>query len=378
MMMTVLIGTALASLMKKRRLLRMAACDSHYIRQACCVLSKALAFHKSIWKCKTSTVVVAKRMLDVMGGIAEPLQGEMHLAMQQLMHAMLLLICCSVLSRQPHLLLAASLICSQGLGTLGTPSAEASVQLPNGANPQEPTGTYRNPYPQELTGRHPGSKCPSSSIKAAANLVLTMQVRRAGIQCHALAAVSWKDWLMTSSKDCPSLRRLPHMLESHVHPQPASQASVDSSDTAVAFAEQHPGSVVAAPLSASNDRMQMSSRQIISSTDTSLESAQAIGSAAPALAVPPFVAPPFQLVAPPQVAPLPAAPLLVAPTPAGPAPAAPALVAPPLAAPRLAAVPVAAPPLGLFPTHPYHLLLPAGRHPVQRSLLCHDSKHQQS
>ncbi|DBA93243.1 TPA: hypothetical protein ACH3X2_003536 [Trebouxia sp. C0005] len=75
MMMTVLIGTALASLMKKRRLLRMAACDSHYIRQACCVLSKALAFHKSIWKCKTSTVVVAKRMLDVMGGIAEPLQG---------------------------------------------------------------------------------------------------------------------------------------------------------------------------------------------------------------------------------------------------------------------------------------------------------------
>ena len=32
----------------------------------------------------------------------------------------------------------------------------------------------------------------SSSIKAAANLVLTMQVRRAGIQCHALAAVSWK------------------------------------------------------------------------------------------------------------------------------------------------------------------------------------------
>lgn len=187
-----------------------------------------------------------------------------------------------------------------------------------------------------------------------------------------------QDWLMTSSKDCPSLRRLPHMLESHVHPQPASQASVDSSDTAVAFAEQHPGSVVAAPLSASNDRMQMSSRQIISSTDTSLESAQAIGSAAPALAVPPFVAPPFQLVAPPQVAPLPAAPLLVAPTPAGPAPAAPALVAPPLAAPRLAAVPVAAPPLGLFPTHPYHLLLPAGRHPVQRSLLCHDSKHQQS
>lgn len=58
-------------------------------QHTCCVLSKALAFHMSIWKCKASTAVVAKCMLDVMKGIAEPLQGKMHLAMQQLMHTTL-------------------------------------------------------------------------------------------------------------------------------------------------------------------------------------------------------------------------------------------------------------------------------------------------
>ncbi len=58
-------------------------------QRTCCVLSKALAFHMSIWKCKEATAVVAKCMLDVMKGIAEPLQGEMHLAVQQLIHTTL-------------------------------------------------------------------------------------------------------------------------------------------------------------------------------------------------------------------------------------------------------------------------------------------------
>lgn len=58
-------------------------------QHTCCVLSKALAFYTSMWKCKASTAAVAKCMLAVMKGIAEPLQGEMHLAMQQLVYTML-------------------------------------------------------------------------------------------------------------------------------------------------------------------------------------------------------------------------------------------------------------------------------------------------
>ena len=118
---------------------------------------------------------------------------------------------------------------------------------------------------------------------------------------------------MSNGEDYPSLMRLLHMLESDLHPQSASQASADSRDAAVTSAVQHTGSVNAAATSALITTMQMSSGRAISSTDTSLEGAQAIGAAVPPLAaLPAAVLPP---------------------------------VAPPLAATPVAALPLAAPPL---------------------------------
>ncbi len=133
---------------------------------------------------------------------------------------------------------------------------------------------------------------------------------------------------MTNGEDYPSLMRLLQMLESDLLPLSASQASADSSDTAVTSADQHPGSVNAAPTSGLIATRQLCSGQAISSTDSSLEGTQATGAAAPTLtALPPAVLPP---VAPPQAAPPPA----VLPS-----------VAPPLAAPPVAALPLAAPPV---------------------------------
>ena len=120
---------------------------------------------------------------------------------------------------------------------------------------------------------------------------------------------------MTNGEDYPSLIRLLNMLELGLLPQPVSQASADSSDTAVSSAGQHPGSVIATPPSALNDPMQMSSGRAISSTDTSIESAQATAASAPPLAAPPPAAPPLAALP---------------------------LAAPPVAAPPVAALPVAA------------------------------------
>ena len=57
--------------------------------RTCCVLSQALVSNMSLWKCKAPTAVVANSMLDVMKGMAEPLDGQMHVAVQQLLHATL-------------------------------------------------------------------------------------------------------------------------------------------------------------------------------------------------------------------------------------------------------------------------------------------------
>ncbi len=159
---------------------------------------------------------------------------------------------------------------------------------------------------------------------------------------------------MSNGEDYPSLMRLLHMLESDLHPQSASQASADSRDAAVTSAVQHTGSVNAAATSALITTMQMSSGRAISSTDTSLEGAQAIGAAVPPLAaLPAAVLPP---VAPPLAAPPPAVLPSVAPPLAVPPVAALPLAAPPLAAavlppvaPPLAATPVAALPLAAPP-----------------------------
>ena len=152
---------------------------------------------------------------------------------------------------------------------------------------------------------------------------------------------------MSNGEDYPSLMRLWNMLESDLLPQFASQTSADSRDAAVTSAVQHTGSVNAAPTSALIETRQMSSGRAISSTDTSIEGAQAIGAAAPPLAAPPPavlspVAPP--LAAPPVAAPPPA----VLPPVALPL-AAPPVAAPPVAAPPVAALPLAAPPVAALP-----------------------------